>query len=395
MLPWWAAILIAALAGLLAWLWAVNSERSRNAKRLVELEARLKTLEQSDRQLRSDLQQKDKELGQLQQTREAKASLEAQVQALEKRRSELDSELTGKTEELKTTARELAESREIAASLRSQLAEAQRALQEKDKLLQQATDIFSNLRTPSVKGRWGELTLRNVVEIAGMSEFCDFQEQVARDAETGRLRPDLIVRLPAGRQVVVDAKAPLDAFQEAMQSTSEEDRRAAMVRHAGLVRGHMRNLSSKAYWNQFPQAPEFVVMFLPGESFFSGALEADGKLLEDGMKERVVLATPTTLIALLWAVANGWRWEKIAQNADEIRALGADLYQRMTNLTGPLADIGSALKRAVESYNRAVGSMESRFLPAIRRFKELGATAADDIPTLEPIEQAPRSLPEE
>ncbi len=180
-----------------------------------------------------------------------------------------------------------------------------------------------------------------------------------------------------------------------MQATSEEERQTAMERHARLVREHMRNLSSKAYWNQFPQAPEFVVMFLPGESFFSGALEADRKLLEDGMKERVVLATPTTLIALLWAVANGWRWEKIAQNADEIRALGADLYQRMSNLTGPLADIGSALKRAVESYNRAVGSMESRFLPAVRRFKELGATAADDIPTLEPIEQAPRLITDE
>ncbi len=395
MLPWWAALLIAALVGLVAWLWAVNSERSRNAGRILELEARLKAIEQSDLQLRSTLQQKDKDLGELRQTREVKASLEAQVDALEKRRSELDAELKGREDELKTTARGLAESREWAASLKSQLEDAQKALQEKDKLLQQATDIFSNLRTPSVKGRWGELTLRNVVEIAGMSEFCDFQEQVTKGTETGRLRPDLVVRLPAGREVVVDAKAPLDAFQEAMQASSEEERRAAMERHAGLVREHMKNLSSKAYWNQFPQAPEFVVMFLPGESFFSGALEADSKLLEDGMKERVVLATPTTLIALLWAVANGWRWEKIAQNADEIRALGAELYQRMSKLTGPLADIGGALARAVESYNRAIGSLESRFLPAVRRFKELGATAEDDIPTLEPIEQIPRSLPEE
>lgn len=395
MLPWWAALLIAALAGLVAWLAAVNAERSRNAGRLLELEARLKSLEQADRELRLTLGQKEKELGELRQTREAKAALEAQVAALEKRRSELEAEARGKEEAVKTTARELAESRERAASLKSQLEDAQKALQEKDKLLQQATDIFSNLRTPNVKGRWGELTLRNVVEIAGMSDSCDFQEQVTKGTETGRLRPDLVVRLPAGREVVVDAKAPLDAFQEAMQATSEEERQTAMERHARLVREHMRNLSSKAYWNQFPQAPEFVVMFLPGESFFSGALEADRKLLEDGMKERVVLATPTTLIALLWAVANGWRWEKIAQNADEIRALGADLYQRMSNLTGPLADIGSALKRAVESYNRAVGSMESRFLPAVRRFKELGATAADDIPTLEPIEQAPRLITDE
>jgi len=395
MLPWWAVILIGALAALVAWLWAVNSERSRNAGRLLELEARLKTLEQSDRELRLTLGQKDKELGDLRQAREAKAALQAQLEALEKRRAELDAGLARKEEELKTTARELGESRELGASLKSQLEDAQRASQEKDKLLQQATDIFSNLRTPSVKGRWGELTLRNVVEIAGMSKVCDFQEQVTKSTETGRLRPDLIVRLPAGREVVVDAKAPLDAFQEAMLATSEEDRREAMERHSKLVREHMKNLSSKSYWSQFPQAPEFVVMFLPGESLFSGALEADSKLLEDGMRERVVLATPTTLIALLWAVANGWRWEKIAQNADDIRALGAELYQRMDKLTGPLSDIGTALARAVESYNRAVGSLESRFLPAVRRFKELGATAAEDIPSLEPVEQVPHSLPEE
>jgi DNA recombination protein RmuC len=205
----------------------------------------------------------------------------------------------------------------------------------------------------------------------------------------------MIVRLPAGRQVIIDAKAPLDAFQDAMRATSEENRKAAMSRHAQLVRSHMNALSSKTYWNQFSQTPDFVVLFLPGESFFSGALECDRTLIEDGISQRVILATPTTLIALLWAVANGWRWEAIAKNTEAISQLGAQVYDRMNVLTNHLSDVGSALTKAVETYNRAVGSMESRLLPSVRKFKELGATAAEDIATLEPVDQTPRSLPEE
>jgi DNA recombination protein RmuC len=281
------------------------------------------------------------------------------------------------------------------ATLDTEKKKAELALQEHQKLLEQAKDIFANLRTPSVKGRWGELTLRRVAELAGMSDYCDFQEQVSTTADEGRLRPDMIVRLPSDRQVVVDAKAPLDAFQEAMQAASEEERQRAMQRHAQLVRGHMTRLSEKAYWSQFPQAPEFVVLFLPGESFFSGALEADRSLLEDGIARRVVLATPTTLIALLWAVANGWRWESIARNAEEISRQGALVYERMGVLTDHLTGMGAALAKAVESYNKAVGSLENRYLPAVRRFKDLGATASEEIPALEPVEQAPRTLPED
>jgi DNA recombination protein RmuC len=201
--------------------------------------------------------------------------------------------------------------------------------------------------------------------------------------------------MPAGRIVIVDAKAPLDAFQDAMQATEEERRRAAMTRHAQLVRDHMNTLSSRAYWSQFPQTPEFVVLFLPGESFFSGALECDRTLIEDGIEQRVVLATPTTLIALLWAVAHGWHWEAVAKNAEAISQLGAQVYERMNTLTDHLSTIGSALAKAVDTYNRAVGSLESRLLPSVRRFKELRVPAGEEIPVLEPVDQVPRSLPEE
>lgn len=357
MLAWWVLLIVAALVGIVAWLWATNRERSKHAARLLELEAGYRALDGKVKELRSELEEKQQQIestrARLQAESEAKAAAEARLQ------------------------------------------ETQTTVQQQQKLLEQAKDIFTNLRTPNVKGRWGELTLHRVVELAGMSEQCDFEEQVIADAGEGRARPDMIVRLPAGRQVVIDAKAPLDAFQDAMQASSEEDRKAAMGRHAQLVRNHMNALSAKTYWAQFPQAPEFVVLFLPGESFFSGALECDRTLIEDGIARRVVLATPTTLIALLWAVANGWRWEAIAKNTEAISQLGAQLYERMTTLTSHLSNLGSALGKAVETYNQTVGSLESRLLPSVRRFKELGATAADDIPALQPIEQAPRSLPEE
>ena len=356
MLAWWTLIIIAALVGVVAWLWASNTERNKYSARLLELEARSKSLDSLSTELRQQVKDREQRIettkGEVQREREAKAAAEARLQ------------------------------------------ETQTALQQQQKLLEQARDIFANLRTPSVKGRWGELTLRRVVELAGMSEQCDFAEQVTTQAGESRLRPDMVVRLPAGRQVVIDAKAPLDAFQDAMQATSEEDRKEAMIRHAKRIRDHMNALSSKSYWSQFSQSPEFVVLFLPGESFFSGALECDRTLIEDAVARRVVLSTPTTLIALLWAVANGWRWEAIAKNAEAISQLGAQVYERMSVLTEHLANIGSALAKAVDTYNRATGSIDTRVLPAVRKFKELGATTAEDIPSLEPITQSPRSLPE-
>lgn len=266
-----------------------------------------------------------------------------------------------------------------------------------DKLRTETGNLVTALRAPQVRGRWGEVTLRRVVELAGMSEHCDFTEQVSVDTDAGRLRPDMIVHLPSNRDVVVDAKVSLKAYLEALEADTEEKRQALMLRHAEQVRSHMQRLAQKSYWAQFDQAPEFVVMFIPGESFFSAALEQQSELLEDGMSSRVVLATPTTLISLLWAVAYGWRQEQIAENAQKISKEGREIYERMGKLAEYVADVGKGLDHAVGAYNQAVGSMEARLYPAARRFKELGAGTGDDIAVIEPIEATTRKLtpPEE
>jgi DNA recombination protein RmuC len=234
--------------------------------------------------------------------------------------------------------------------------------------------------------------LRRVVEIAGMLNYCDFTEQQSVTTETGRLRPDLVVKLPGGKNVVVDAKTPLQAFLDAFETTDEETRRTCLANHARQVRDHMKTLAGKNYWEQFESTPEFVVMFLPGETFFSAALEQDPGLIEQGVLSRVIPASPTTLIALLKAVNYGWNQEKLARNAQQISALGKELHDRLRLLATHITAVGTGLDRAVESYNKAVGSLESRVLVSARKFAELGASVADDIPELEPIETTARAL---
>jgi DNA recombination protein RmuC len=259
-------------------------------------------------------------------------------------------------------------------------------------LRSETSNLVSALRTPTVRGRWGEIQLRRVVEMAGMVAYCDFQEQASVDTDAGRLRPDLLVRLPNKRNVVVDAKVSLKAYLEAMDTSSEEERVAKLKEHASQIRSHLQKLGSKSYWDQCGAAPEFVVAFLPGEAFFSAALEQDPGLIEYGVDNKVILATPTTLIALLKSVAYGWRQEKLTENAQEISDLGKTLYDRLCTFTQHLETMRINLQRTVDGYNRAVGSLESRVLVSARRFQQLGAAADRDVPTLEPVDNFPRSL---
>ena len=254
------------------------------------------------------------------------------------------------------------------------------------------THLERALQTPHVRGGWGEVQLRRVVEMAGMIDQCDFSEKTTVQTADGRQVPDMVINLPGGRRIVVDAKVPYVAYRQAVEATSDDERAARLREHAGQVKAHMVQLGGRGYWAQFQPAPEFVFMFLPGEGYFSAALQHDPGLIEFGVAQRVIPASPLTLIALLRAVAYGWQQERIARNAEEVSTLGRELYERIWRLAGHLDDLAKGLTRTVDAYNRTVGTIESRVLVTARRFKELGVSAAEEIPETTTVKRTPRPL---
>jgi DNA recombination protein RmuC len=324
---------------------------------------------------------------------------EARTQAtadLDARRVAVDALLTPMAKTLEQVDREIRESErrrlESSAQLLQRLASLDTTGQD---LRSQTARLVDALRRPGVRGRWGELQLKRVVELAGMVEHCDFIEQQTIDAcdSERRMRPDVIVNLPGGKHVVIDAKAPLDAYLKALDAPDETTRQVLLVEHARQVRTHLSQLASKGYAAHVQPGPDFVVMFLPGEMFFSAALEHDAALIEYGVEQRVIPASPTTLIALLRAVAYGWQQQAVEENALKIRELGRNLYESIRVLGGHFDALGGRLKASLDAYNQAVGSLEGNVLIKARKFRDLQATnGGDEIRSLEPVDRVPRML---
>ncbi len=264
--------------------------------------------------------------------------------------------------------------------------------QNQQSLQQETQNLVQALRRPEVRGQWGEMTLKRLAELSGMVAHCDFFEQTHTKTETGAIRPDMIVRLPENRTIIVDAKTPLDAYLSAIQAKDDTTRQSELKRHAQIIRSRVRELAAKNYWAEYSDSPEFVVLFIPGEQFLSAALEIDSSLLEDSMSQNIILATPTNFIALLRAVSYGWKQQALAENAMEIRELGETLYKRLATFTSHLDKLGKSLNSSVDHFNKSVGSLERQVMPSGRKFIEMGLRAKTEIVELQPIEKQIREV---
>jgi DNA recombination protein RmuC len=317
---------------------------------------------------------------------EAKADLSSREQAIEQLVKPIN-------EALKETSKQIQEiekdRKESVGSLKNTLEQMQKGQQQ---LQSETQNLVQALRRPEVRGQWGEMTLRRLAELSGMVQHCDFFEQTHTATETGAIRPDMIVRLPENREIIVDAKTPLDAYLSAIQASDDSERQAELKRHAQVIRSRVRELAKKNYWAEYTQSPEFVVLFIPGEQFLSSALEIDPTLLEDSMSQNIILATPTNFIALLRAVSYGWKQLALAENAEKIREMGETLYSRLATFSGHLDKLGKSLNSSVDAYNKSVGSLERNVLPSGRKFVEMGIRAKKELDELQPIDKQVREV---
>jgi len=415
-LSWIVIILIAALSALLAYLFTrqhfqalMQKHATERQKLITQLEVeqaqtkeKIQALNESREQLKesftalskSVLDANSESFLQLAQQKLGLFESRAQANLTEKEKS-IENLLKPVNAALEKTEKQLSsiekERKEAYGSITTQLqmvTEAQQGLQSETEQLVRA------LRRPEVRGQWGELTLKRLAELAGMVNHCDFEEQVRADlGDNKSLRPDMIVRMPEQRELIVDAKTPLDAYLSAIEADEPAQREAHLQHHARKVRERMKELASKSYWEQFSQSPDFVILFIPGEQFLTAALDYDKQLLEDAFANRVILSTPTTLVALLRSVAYGWQQARMSQNAEQIRDLAQDLYKRLNTFAGHLQKVGKNLDDSVSNYNKAIGSLERQVLPNARRFPELGVQTKEEIPLIDEIDKKTRDVP--
>jgi DNA recombination protein RmuC len=373
---------------------SLQQERRQAAEKLAMLETAKQQLADAFKALAADaLKSSNTSFLELAKTHFEKFQESAKFD-LEKRQTAIDEMVKPVKESLTKVDTKLQEIEKSRVEAYSGLTEQVKSLRETQETLRsETTNLVQALRRPQVRGRWGEFQLRRVVEMAGMMEHCDFVEQQSVSTEDGMQRPDLVVKLPGNRRIVVDAKTPLEAYLQAIEATDDEVRTAMLKEHARHVRNHVVALGRKSYFEQFEHCPDFVVLFLPGEVFYTAALEQDPELIEAGVNDRVLITSPTSLIALLRAVAYGWRQEQLADNARQISELGQELYKRLNTLAEHFAAVGKALEKSVTAYNKAVVSLEGRVLPGARKFKELGAAStAADIELIKPLESDPRAI---